>query len=623
MFWLAGIGLYFGIFAGAQLMNPPTNSNDGASVSFKKVPAEVCGDASSYTGYVKFPPNSMKESTHNYPINTFFWYFEAQHDSQNSPLIIWMNGGPGASSMFGLFTENGPCSITRDHVPRTNPWSWNRDYNILYVDQPVQTGFSYDVLTNGLLDLETGNIFPTVSDDPGNRTLIPGIFSSQNVNSTANTTETAAKHFWNFLQQWTGRFTQHNTSDNAISIWTESYGGRYGPSFAAYIHEQNSRIRGGTLDDARIINLTTLGVINGCVDLLVQETSAPEFAYNKNSYNIPGISHDDYTAAMSAYSQPGGCEDQIDDCLSRAHAHDPDMYGNIGEVNKVCEDASDFCQNEVEGPYSYRKQWAFYDIAHCYLDAFPGNEYLDYLSNEDIRNKLGVPVNYTDISNTVGKAFNLTGDYARRNPKGYLENIATLLDAGIQVALVYGDRDFACNWIGGERVSLSIDYSQSEAFEKAGYGSVTLDGLTPVGQVRQHGLFSFTRVYQSGHMVPAYQPQVAYVLLNRTMQLKDVATGNITITDDYSTSGPPNSTTTLKAPPLPSGTCYLRGMSSTCAQNQIDAIKEGSADIEKGVIVSPTPSPDPCPRLPYSLWGETQSTTKGGSQFALNAQEEL
>lgn len=567
----------------------------------------------------------MTEVYQDYHINTFYWYFEAQNNPQDSPLVIWMNGGPGASSMFGLFTENGPCNITQELIPSTNPWSWNKDYNILYVDQPVQTGFSYDVLTNGLLDLETGDINPASPDDGGNRTWIPGIFGSQKVSSTANTTETAAKHFWNFLQVWTQKFAHYDTSDTAISIWTESYGGRYGPSFAAYIQDQNSRIQNGSLAGA-IIDLTTLGIINGCVDLLVQETSAPAFAYDKNSYNISGITLDEYNAAMDAWdpSWGDGCQDKIDKCLSDAGEDDPDMYGNMPEINEVCKEASDFCQNEVEGPYLFRKQFAFYDIAHCYLDAFPGNEYLDYLANKSIQDKLGVPVNYTDISNTVGRAFNLTGDYPRRNPKGYLESIAALLDSGVQVAMVYGDRDYACNWIGGERVSLNITYSQSEAFKSAGYADVILDDSTAAaGQVRQHGLFSFTRVYQSGHMVPAYQPEVAYTLLHRTMQHKDVATGEIDVTPDYSTSGPPNSDTTLVAPPIPSMTCYLRGMASTCAQNQIEAIKDGSASIKNGVIVSPTPSPDPCPHLPSSLWGGVQSDAKGGNQFVLDSYDEL
>ncbi|KAI2466746.1 carboxypeptidase S1 [Annulohypoxylon bovei var. microspora] len=629
--WFGIILLWFSVIgeARSQASNQRETIFDDIDIlSHKEVPASICGNASSYAGYVNFPPNIMKEVSHDYPIHTFFWYFKSQNDPQNSPLIIWLNGGPGASSMFGLFAENGPCRINSQLAPELNNMSWNQDYNILYVDQPVQSGFSYDVITNGLLDLETGNIIPTDSNETaqGNRTFINGTFSSQNVNSTANTTEIAARHFWNFLQVWTQKFPEYNSSDSAISIWTESYGGRYGPSFGAYIQEQNSRIRNGSLPDAKVLNFTTLGIINGCVDLLVQETSAPEFAYNMNPYNIPGITRDEYSGALEAYTETNGCHDKILRCLGDAKAGDPNMYGNITEVNELCEDASDFCQNQVEGPYLNRKKWGFYDIAHCYLDAFPGNEYLYYLADEDVRKSLGVPVNYTDISNAVGKAFNLTGDYARRNPQGYLENIGTLLDSGVQVAMVYGDRDFACNWIGGERVSRKVSYAQSDNFKLAGYANVTLNGSTTastVGQVRQHGLFSFTRVFQSGHMVPAYQPEVSLHILNRAMRQKDIATGDITVTGNYSTSGPSNSTVTLKAPPVPSVTCYLRGLASTCADNQIEAVKNGTAVMKNGVIVSPTPPPQTCPDLPSIFHDEMKGDAKDESMFVLGAQGEL
>ncbi|KAI2602719.1 carboxypeptidase S1 [Hypoxylon sp. NC1633] len=603
----------------------PSTTFDDVSITFKEVPAGICGTGTSYSGYVNFPPNSMKEVGHDYPVHSFFWYFKAQNNPETAPLVIWMNGGPGGASIFGLFTENGPCRINSDLQPEENEWSWNQHYNVLYVDQPVQTGFSYDVVTEALLDLETGNIIPTENNEPaeGDATHIPGKFGSQNPKFTANTTENAGRQFWNFLQVWTQDFPPYDSSDDSISIWTESYGGRYGPGFSGYILQQNSRIAEGLLDDAVILNLETLGVINGCVDLLVQETADPEFAFDRNTYGIQGITEEEYEGALVKWMQKDGCEDKILDCLHIADALDPGMHGNVTEVNDVCEEASNYCQNGIELPYMSRKQWAFYDITHCYLDGYPGNEYLYYLATEEVRDALGVPVNMTDVANVVGSAFNSTGDYARRDPRGYLEDIGYLLDSGVQVAMIHGDRDFACNWIGGERVSLGIEYLRSGGFRSAGYTDVVTDDPEPVGQVRQHGSFSFTRVYQSGHMVPSYQPKTAFNILERAMNHKDIATGNTTADSNYSTEGSFRSETTFPQPPVPPYKCYLRGMASTCADNQIQAIKNGSAVIENGVIIEPAAPTDACPIPPRTSKGKLHSNLKGGKMAFQGILEEL
>lgn len=605
LFCVFGSTLNAGNDGGQRIV--PSTVIDGANVTYNTVAGDICGGVESYAGYVQFPPDTMIEVSHDYSVNTFFWYFKAQNNPESAPLVIWMNGGPGGSSIFGLFNENGPCYITSDITQQPRDYSWNKDYNVLYVDQPVQTGFSYDIIADGFLNLETGEVVISDSGD-GNITYVPGKFSSQNVANTANTTQNAARQFWNFLQVWTEDFEEYTSTDNSINIWTESYGGRYGPAFAGFIHEKNTQIKQGLLQgvqsfqDVQVLNLASLGVINGCVDLLVQETSDIEFAYDRNDYGIRGLSDDEYAGALVAFMKRGGCQDKILQCLALAESQDPGMYGNISEVNEACYDTIEFCQNEVEGPYLFRKQWAFYDITHCYLDPFPGNDYLEYLASEKVQKALGVPVNFMDISNLVGLAFNLTGDYARRNPTGYLEDIATLLDAGIQVAMLNGDRDFACNWIGGERVSLGVDYEAKDDFRKAGYADLLLDDTDsgPVGHVRQHGLFSFTRVFQSGHMIPSYQPEVAYTMLQRVIQRKDIATGKVDVHDDYSTNGPWNSTATLIAPPAPSATCFLRGMPSTCAENQIKAIKNGTATIVNGVVTDPAILAGTCPNVPLN-----------------------
>ena len=74
--------------------------------------------------------------------NIFYWLFDAEGGPVGKPLLIWLNGGPGCSSMDGLFLEVGPFRVNGDQI-NINPHSWHRHANVLFIDQPVGTGFSF------------------------------------------------------------------------------------------------------------------------------------------------------------------------------------------------------------------------------------------------------------------------------------------------------------------------------------------------------------------------------------------------------------------------------------------------------------------------------------------------
>jgi carboxypeptidase C (cathepsin A) len=160
----------------------------------------------SYSGYVHLPPDP--EIGQPYPANMFFWFFESRKNPQNASLALWLNGGPGASSLISLASENGPCFVNEDSNSTTlNQWSWNREANILYVDQPVQTGYSYDTLINGTLNQLTSNVTPmdfSSGVPDSNETVVVGTFGSNNTMNTANTTSNAARVMWKFMQVWMG-----------------------------------------------------------------------------------------------------------------------------------------------------------------------------------------------------------------------------------------------------------------------------------------------------------------------------------------------------------------------------------------------------------------------------------
>ncbi|CAJ0634832.1 302_t:CDS:10 [Entrophospora sp. SA101] len=85
--------------------------------------------------------------------NIFFWLFHNKHIADKSRLIIWLNGGPGCSSMDGVFLENGPWRMNSDQTLNSTSSSWNEYANVLYVDQPAGTGFSFADSNNYLTNI--------------------------------------------------------------------------------------------------------------------------------------------------------------------------------------------------------------------------------------------------------------------------------------------------------------------------------------------------------------------------------------------------------------------------------------------------------------------------------------
>lgn len=91
--------------------------------------------APSYAGY--FTVNEK------YSGNMFFWYFPAAIRPDDAPVVLWLQGGPGASSLFGLFTENGPFVVDANQTVSARKYSWHVNHHLIYIDNPVGTGFSF------------------------------------------------------------------------------------------------------------------------------------------------------------------------------------------------------------------------------------------------------------------------------------------------------------------------------------------------------------------------------------------------------------------------------------------------------------------------------------------------
>ena len=142
----------------------------------------------------------------------FYVFYSSENKSNTSvPIIIWMNGGPGSSSMLGAFYENGPFQLKEENgktVENKRDVNWGGDYNLLFVDQPIGTGLSY---LNSDQELTTNQ-------------------------------EQIGEHFYCALQAWYGLDEFKGLLKNKLIITGESYAGKFVPSIAKTIVEWNQNL---------------------------------------------------------------------------------------------------------------------------------------------------------------------------------------------------------------------------------------------------------------------------------------------------------------------------------------------------------------------------------------------
>lgn len=162
-----------------------------------------------------------------YNSNLYFWYFPPFSQNDDAPVVLWLQGGPGASSLFGLFTELGPLIAKKDGFA-LRKYHWALSNHVIFIDNPVGTGFSF-----------------TDSDK--------GYCSNENC---------VAKGLYNAMQQFFTLFP--NLRNNTFCISGESYAGKYIPALALEIHHQNANGN----DD--LINLKCLAMGNAYCDPIHQ-----------------------------------------------------------------------------------------------------------------------------------------------------------------------------------------------------------------------------------------------------------------------------------------------------------------------------------------------------------------
>jgi len=211
--------------------------NDNPFHKFSSNPGLGPDNVTQHSGYITV------NGTYNNGAHLFYWMFESRSSPKTDPIILWLTGGPGCSSELALFYENGPYTLNNNLTLNLNPYSWNSFANLIYVDQPVGTGFSY-------------------ADSP-----LDYVVDEKQV----------AQDMFVFLQNFMQMYPQY--SKLPFYILGESYAGHYVPAISYRIQKGNHNKEGLQL------NLKGLAIGNGWVDPYEQYPAYVEFAYSNNLIN--------------------------------------------------------------------------------------------------------------------------------------------------------------------------------------------------------------------------------------------------------------------------------------------------------------------------------------------------
>jgi len=260
------------------------------------VSALVCAQKQ-YNGWPELAPNNVQHSGRfvvNNNTGKALFYYMTESDQPSNKLVIWLQGGPGCSSMSGLLFENeGPVTM-ENGVLEPSKGSWTKFANMIWLDQPCGVGFS------------------TCGTGPAD----------------TNTAE-AAEDFYEFLQRFMDYYPQYRNMELFVSA--ESFGGTWGPTLAYRIYEANHGLKP---QGKYKINLVGISLGDGLTSPSHQYPQYPNLAYHwcKSVKGEPCVSEAVYNKMKADLPK---CLELIEACT-------------VLNQTETCDQATSFC-NAAEG----------------------------------------------------------------------------------------------------------------------------------------------------------------------------------------------------------------------------------------------------------------------------------
>ncbi|XP_006644961.2 serine carboxypeptidase-like 27 [Oryza brachyantha] len=411
-------------------------------------PAKV--SFSQYSGYVTV------NQAHGRAL--FYWLVEAVPAAGPiAPLVLWLNGGPGCSSVgYGASEEVGPFRIRPDGKTLfLNPNSWNKAANLLFLESPAGVGFSY---TNKTLDLYVAGDVRTALDT------------------------------YAFLVNWLERFPQYKYREFYIA--GESYAGHYVPQLAQLIYEQNKGIQNPT------INLKGFLVGNAVTDDYHDYLGTFEYWWTHGLISDNTYHNLKTTCLLESSEHPSP------ECAKNLNIASTEE-GNIDPYSlytKPCNNTASL-KLGLGGRYPWLSR-AYDPCTERYSNI--------YYNRPEVQ--IAMHANTTGIQYPWKTCSDIVGSYWADSPKSMLPIYQELIAAGIRIWVFSGDTD-AVVPVTATRYSIDalklptlVNWYPWYDHGKVGGWSQVYKGLTLV------------TVTGAGHEVPLHRPREALILFRHFLQ---------------------------------------------------------------------------------------------------------
>uniref|UniRef100_A0A665XAM0 Carboxypeptidase n=1 Tax=Echeneis naucrates TaxID=173247 RepID=A0A665XAM0_ECHNA len=424
-----------------------------------------------YSGYL-----SVADGKHLH-----YWFVESQNKPSSDPMVLWLNGGPGCSSLDGLLTEHGPYLIQDDGMTlQYNPYSWNKIANMLYLESPVGVGFSY-------------------SDDKRYAT---------NDTEVSMNNYLALKEFFRLFPEF---------SKNELFLTGESYGGIYIPTLAERVMEDTS------------LNLQGVAVGNGLSSYEMNDNSLVYFAYyhgllgSKLWSSLQMFCCKNKTCNFFESEDKNCSVSEVEEIVYRSGLNMYNLYascpGGVGQrvsVDKGELVIRDLGNSFIRHPWTQLWNQKLRGLANIHLSVrldppcTNSTSSTLYLNNPYVKTALHISPKALDWV-ICSSEVNLNYDRLYMDvKKQYLK----LLSALKYRVLVYnGDVDMACNFMGDEWFVESLH--QQVEVQRRPWLYNDDDGKQVGGFVKEFDNIAFLTVKGSGHMVPSDKPIAAFTMFSR------------------------------------------------------------------------------------------------------------